>query len=151
MERIPYSELPEGIFEPLMAIEEKLKNSSLDNKLLELVRLRVSQINGCAYCLDMHTKELKHAGESEIRISLLSAWEESGFFDEKEKAVLHFAEALTVIDDKPLHNDVFETLQKHFDKHEISFLSLAIAQINTWNRLMKSFGFKAGNYEVAQV
>lgn len=149
MERITFNQLPDGLFKPLLQIENDLKKSPLDDKLLELLRLRVSQLNGCAYCLDMHYKELRHRGETELRISILPAWEESEFFTEKEKAVLRFAEEVTVIDHHPLKDSVFEELRSYFDIDEIAYLSLAIAQINTWNRLMKVFGFKAGNYEVA--
>ncbi|GAA4274657.1 carboxymuconolactone decarboxylase family protein [Aquimarina gracilis] len=150
MERITYNELPKGMFDSLREIEEYLKNSPLDFNLLELIKLRVSQLNGCAYCLDMHHKELKHHGENDVKLSLLSAWEETDFFTDKEKAALSFAEALTMIDHRSLRDSIFERLEKHFSKTEISYLSLTITQINTWNRLMKVFGFKAGYYEVAK-
>ncbi len=150
MERITYNELPKGFFDPLMEIEENLKKSPLDFKLLELIKLRISQINGCAYCLDMHYKELKHHGESDVKLSLLPAWEETDFFTEKEKTALLFAESLTKINHRSLNTLIFDELEKHFDKNEISYLSLTITQINTWNRLMKIFGFKAGNYEVVK-
>lgn len=150
MERITLNELPKGIFDPLREIEENLKKSTLDFKLLELVKLRVSQINGCAYCLDMHYKELKHHGESDVRLSLLPAWEETDFFTEKEKVALLFAETLTKIDHRSLSTSIFDKLEKYFNKKEISYLSLTITQINTWNRLMKAFGFKAGYYEVVK-
>ncbi len=148
MERISYQELPEGLFQHLREIEVYLKQSSLDMGLLELVKLRISQINGCAYCLDMHYKELRHLGETELRLSILAAWEESHFFDAREMAVLAYAEALTRIDHRPLSDTYFKNLEVYFNKGEMAVLSLAITQINTWNRLMKAFRFEAGNYKV---
>ncbi|WP_411031479.1 carboxymuconolactone decarboxylase family protein [Spongiimicrobium sp. 3-5] len=149
MERINYAELPEGLFTPLREIEDYLKKSELDTNLMELIRLRVSQLNGCAYCLDMHYKELKHHGETDLRISLISAWEETDHFNDKEKAALHYAEALTRIDHHPLSETTFNSVESHFNKTELALLSLTITQINTWNRLMKAFGFVAGNYVVS--
>lgn len=150
MERIKYHELPEGMFEHLRSIEDYLKKSSLPPGLLLLAKLRVSQINGCAYCIDMHHKELKHLGETDLRLVLLAAWEETDLFTNNEKAVLRYAEALTEIDRHPLPETVFKELATYFNKSEISYISLAITQINTWNRLMKAFGFIPGNYEVPQ-
>ncbi len=150
MERISFTELPKGMFERLRDIENFIDGSSVNPKLLKLVKLRVSQINGCAYCLDMHTKELKHLGETDLRLSLLMAWEESNCFDAREMATLRYAEALTQIDRYPLPDEIFNALEDHFNTTEISFLSLAITQINTWNRLMKAFRFEAGNYQVQQ-
>lgn len=148
MERITYQELPSEMFEKLSAIEDYIKESPLEFKLLELMKLRVSQLNGCAYCVDMHYKELKHARETELRLSSVCVWEETPYFSEKEKAVLTFAESLTRINSKPLDDKVFNSLLSFFNKTEISYLSLAITQINTWNRLMKAFTFTPGNYEV---
>ena len=150
MERIKYLELPEGMFEHLRSIEDYITKSSLPTSLLLLAKLRVSQINGCAYCIDMHHKELKHLGETDLRLVLLAAWEEADLFTNSEKAVLHYAEALTKIDHHPLPETVFKELATYFNKSEISYISLAITQINTWNRLMKAFGFTPGNYVVPQ-
>lgn len=148
MERITYQDIPEGIFQHLINIEEFIKTSGLDENLLELLRLRISQINGCAYCVDMHHKELKHTKESELRLSSVVVWKETPYFTEKERAVLNFAEELTVLSNTPINNKIYNTIKTHFSKKEISFLSLAIAQINTWNRLMKTFLFIPGNYKV---
>ncbi len=148
MERIRYQDLPEGIFYHLRANEDYLKESGIDRKILELLKLRVSQLNGCAYCLDMHYKELKQQGETDLRLSMLAAWEECPLFDAEEKAALAYAEALTSIDHRPLSEAVFTEVEQHFKKFEIALLSLAITQINTWNRLMKAFQFTPGRYEV---
>lgn len=148
MERISYQDLPEGIFYNLRANEEYIKESGIDRQLLELLKLRASQINGCAYCLDMHYKELKALGETDLRISMLAAWEECPLFSEMEKVALKYAEALTQLPQGSLEEDIFNSLEKHFKKVEIALLSLAITQINSWNRLMKAFQFTPGNYEV---
>lgn len=148
MERISYQELPEGIFYHLRANEEYIKESGMDRQLLELIKLRISQINGCAYCLDMHYKELKALGETDLRISMLPAWEECPLFNKKEKSAIRYAEALTQLPQGNLEERIFNSLEKHFKKVEIALLSLVITQINSWNRLMKAFQFTPGNYEV---
>ncbi len=147
MERISYQELPQAFFEHLGQIEDYIKQSNLDLKLIDLVRLRISQINECAYCLDMHYKEARHAGETELRLSMLSAWRETDFFTDQEKTVFEYAEALTLL---PNHNiaKTFEVLSSYYSKEEIAYISLAITQMNTWNRLMKAFNFKAGYFKV---
>lgn len=149
MERITYQEVPQGMFEKLRAIEAFIKTSSIDQQLTELIKLRVSQMNGCAYCVDMHHKELKHLGEDDLRLSSLCVWEETPYFSDIERVALHFAEALTQIDAKPLADEMYEPLLKYFNKEEISFLTLIITQINTWNRLMKAFQFVPGRYQVS--
>ena len=150
MERITYQDIPKGMFEKLRAIEDFIDNSSLVPKLLELIKLRASQKNGCAYCVDMHYKELKHLGETELRLSSLCVWEETPYFTEKERAVLYFTDALTKLNRSPIANKVYNTLLDFFSKEEITYLTLAISQINNWNRLMKVFAFTPGNYKVNQ-
>ena len=151
MERITYRDLPKGMFEKLLAVEDFIKNSGLELQLLELVRLRAAQLNGCAYCVDMHHKELQHLGETDLRLSSLSVWEETPYFSEKERTVLRFTEALTRLHEKPIPDQVFDPLLTFFSKTEISYLSLAIAQANVWNRLMKAFRFTPGRYKVKKV
>ena len=148
MERISYQDIPKGMFENLKTIEDTLKASPLDTQLLELIRLRISQKNGCAYCVDMHYKELKHTGETELRLSSLCVWEETPYFNEKERTALKFAEILTSISNAPINDADYNPLLNHFSKAEICYLSLAIMQINTWNRLMKTFLFTPGNYQI---
>ena len=148
MERITYNDIPNGMFEKLREIENFINESPIENNLLDLIRLRVSQINGCAYCVDMHHKVLKHLGETELRLYSLCVWKETPYFIEQERVVLNFAEALTEINGKPITDEVYEPLTTFFNKEEISYLTLAISQINTWNRLMKTFNFTPGNYEV---
>ncbi|MEM8929371.1 MAG: carboxymuconolactone decarboxylase family protein, partial [Bacteroidota bacterium] len=148
MERIGYNDIPQGMFEKLLEVEHFLNDSPIDIKLLELIRLRVGQINGCAYSTDMHYKELKHLGESELRLVLLSAWEDCPFFNDKEREVLRFTERITHISDSFIGDKEIGALLKFFNKSEISYLTLAIAQINTWTRLMKTFKFAPGKYQV---
>jgi len=148
MERITFSQIPKGMVEKLMGIENYIKESTLDLQLLELMRLRVAQINKCAYCIDMHYKELKDTGETELRMSTLSVWNETSFFTEKEKAVLKFTEALTEINEKDISNEIFDSLSNFFETEEICNLTFAISQLNTWTRLVRTFKFTAGNYEV---
>jgi len=148
MERITFRQIPTGMVEKLMAIENYIKESTLDLQLLELMRLRVAQINKCAYCIDMHYKELKHTGENELRMSTVSVWNETLFFTDKEKAVLQFTESLTEISKKDISNEIFESLTTFFNTEEICNLTLAISQLNTWTRLVRTFKFTAGNYEI---
>lgn len=148
MERLTYQDIPEALFSNLRSIEDFIGASDLDQKLLELIRFRVSQINQCAYCLDMHYKEAKHGGETELRLSLLPAWKESKVFNKTEEAVLAYAEAMTMLSEQAIE-DSFNGLLPYFSKPQIAILSLTITQINTWNRLMKAFNFKAGEYKVS--
>ena len=149
MERITYKDIPKGMFDLLMKLENFINDSSLEMKLLELVRTRVSQLNGCAYCVDMHHKLLKHEGETELRLASLCVWEETTYFSDKERAVLRYTDKLTRLKVGEIPNSVFNPMSKFFTKEEISYLTLAIGQINTWTRLMKAFKFTPGNFEVA--
>jgi len=151
MERFKYQDIPNGMFENLISTEEFINNSSLDMHLLELIRLRVAQKNGCAYCVDMHHKELKHIGETDLRLSSLCVWKEAPYFSEKEIAALNLTDVLTKMSRDPLPEEVFEALTPHFNKEEICYLTLAISQINTWTRLVKIFKFTPGNYQVREL
>jgi len=148
MERIGYQDIPRGMFEKLMAVENFINDATLEIKLLELVRLRVSQINGCAYCIDMHHKELKHAGESELRMASLTVWKETPYYSAEEQAALNFTEKLTLVSQEGISDEVFQRLSNYFTTEQISYLTLAIAQINTWTRLMRTFRFTPGNYQI---
>ncbi len=150
MERISYNEVPKGMFEAVMTVENYVNNSSLPLQLLELMRYRASILNGCAYCVDMHTKELKHIGETELRIHAIGIWQSTPYFTQKEQAVLAFTDALTTLNTEPVAAQLFAELTQHFTKEEVSHITLAITQINTWNRLMKSFEFTPGNYKIAE-
>lgn len=148
MERISYKDVPEGLYKALLAGQQYVDNSGLDYSLLELIRMRVSQINSCAYCLDMHFKEGVHAGETPLRLISVSAWRETTYYTPKEQAALEFAERLTRLREEEHSHDIHDELSKHFSKQEIANLTLAVIQINSWNRLTRSFGTIAGNYKV---
>lgn len=148
MERIAYQDIPAGMFEKLMEVESFINKSQIESQLLELIRLRVAQINGCAYCVDMHHKELKHLGETDIRLSSLCVWQETPYFSDKERAVLLFSETLTQIIGNTITVEMIDELSNFFSKQQVAYLSLAVSQINTWTRLMKTFQFTPGNYKV---
>lgn len=149
-ERISREEVSQKPFEGMYKTEFYLKNSGFDLKLLELIKYRVSQINGCAYCLDMHHKEAINMGESQLRLHSLAAWHECPFYEEQERVALAFAESLTNANLREVSDDVFIALEKHYSKEEIVILTIAITQINGWNRVNKSFLTTPGNYVLGQ-
>lgn len=130
----------------LIKVGTYIRTSGLDGKLQELINYRVSQINGCAFCLDMHHKDAIHAGETQQRLHGLAAWRESPYYTQAERAALAFAEELTQKCD--VDDSVYNALTPHFSKQEIANLALAVSMINTWNRLNKAFRTVAGNYKV---
>ena len=130
----PFTVTPDGVA-ALTAVEAYLQKSGLDHKLIALVKTRVSQINGCAYCLHMHTEEARKLGESDMRLHLLDAWHESHLYSERERAALNWAEALTNIAATHAPDDVFAEARKQFSEKELADLSIVIAMINAWNRL----------------
>ncbi len=150
MEKISLNDAPQGMLQVMLNVEQYINKSGMDNKLLELVRFRVAQINSCAYCLDMHYKEAIHAGETEKRLYSLPAWRETPYFTPRERAVLAFTETLTRM---PAENDsdhIHDELSKYFSKQEIAYLTLTIAQINSWTRIVRSFGTTPGVYAVKE-
>lgn len=147
-ERLNYSKTtPEGI-KGLLEIEKYVAESGLDRTIFELVKLRASQINGCAYCLDMHTKDARAAGETEQRLYLLSAWKETLFYSEKERAALEWTEAITLISENEISDSLYQKVQSHFDDSELMALSMAIIAINSWNRLAIVFRTEPGTYRI---
>src|SRR5882757_3524566 len=116
-----------------------VRNCGLDHSLLELVKLRASQINGCAHCIDMHTKELRADGESEQRLYLLSVWRESPFYSDRERAALAWTEAVTLITHGDVPDEIYETARSQFSEEELANLTVAIAAINGANRLNIAF------------
>ena len=117
--------------------------------LFELVKIRASQLNGCAYCIDMHTKDARARGESEQRLYGLAAWQETPFFSERERAALEWTEAVTQVSDGHVADDVFESVRRHFSDKELVDLTLAIIAINGWNRLAIAFRTVPGTYQPA--
>lgn len=147
-ERLNYSKIaPEGI-KGLIEIEKYLAQSGLDRTIFELVKLRASQINGCAYCLDMHTKDARAAGETEQRLYLLNAWREAPFYTEKERVALEWTEAMTLISENEISDDLYQKVEEHFEDKELMALTMAIVAINSWNRLAIGFRTEVGSYEV---
>jgi AhpD family alkylhydroperoxidase len=147
-QRISFQDLPAGYFDVLMKTGFYVKKSGLDLKLLELLNYRVSQINGCGVCLDIHHKDLIVMGETEQRLYSLPAWKECPYYDEKERAVLAYAEALTQAHDAD--DEVFEALSAFFSKAQIAYITLAVTMINTWNTINKSFRTIPGGYTPGQ-
>ncbi len=137
---------PEGL-KAMRGLESYCRRSGLEHSLLELVKTRVSQINGCAFCIDMHTKDARAAGETEQRLYALSAWREAPFFSERERAALAWTEALTLISRTGAPDDVYEEAKRHFPEKELVDLTLAIVAINGWNRLAIGFRAVPGSYE----
>jgi AhpD family alkylhydroperoxidase len=146
-QRIDYMKTGRGIYEAMMGIESYLQKSGLDPKLRHLIEVRASQINGCAYCIDMHWKDARALGESEQRLYGLDAWQESPYYTDRERAVLAWTEAITNIRDGHVRDEVFEEVKKFFTEKEIGDLTLAVAQINMWNRVVIPARVPAGNYQ----
>ena len=148
-ERIKLNELNKEALTGMYAIEGYLAGCGLEASLLHLIKFRVSQINGCAYCLDMHSKDLRAAGESEQRLYLLSAWRESPSYTERERAALAWAESVTLVADTHIPDEVYEEARKQFNATELANLTLAVGAINTWNRLSIAFRVTPGTYKPA--
>src|SRR5690348_8673161 len=135
-------------YHAMLGLETFVKKSKLEPSLIHLVKMRASQINGCAYCLDMHSKDARAAGETEQRLYLLDAWRESPFYSERERAALAWTEALTRISKtKDVPDALYDEVRKHFSDKEIVDLSLAIIAINGWNRLAIPFRSEPGHYQ----
>ena len=149
--RIEYFKVaPEGAH-AMLGLEKYVRHCGLERSLLELVRMRASQINGCAHCLDMHSKDARAAGETEPRLYLLSAWREAPCYTDRERAALEWTEALTMIADGGADDETYNSVRLHFDDGELVDLSLAIVTINSWNRLAIGFRAEVGNYKPGEV
>ena len=148
--RLKYYRASPGSYQALKALQDYVQSSGIEHSLLELVKLRASQLNGCAFCLDMHWKDARAQGESEERLYMLSVWSESHLYSERERAALAWTEALTLISETGAPDDVYEEARAHFDEKEIADLSLAIAAINAWNRMAIGFRLVPGVYQVRE-
>jgi AhpD family alkylhydroperoxidase len=131
----------------MAGLEKYVRDCGLEHPLLELVKTRASQINGCAYCIDMHTKDARAGGETEQRLYALSAWRETPFYTERERAALEWTEALTLISENDIPDSLYETVRQHFSESELVNLSIAIVAINGWNRLAIPFRSVPGSYQ----
>jgi AhpD family alkylhydroperoxidase len=145
--RINYTHVAPGAYRAMAGLESYVRESSIEPSLRELVKLRASQINGCGYCLDMHSKDARAAGETEQRIYVLPAWEEAPFYTERERAALAWTEALTLVADSRVPDEVFERARAQFSEQELVDLSLAVVTINAWNRLSVAFRTEVGTYQ----
>lgn len=144
--RLDYAKASPGAYKAMLGLETHTAGCGLEPVLTELVKLRVSQMNGCAYCIDMHTKELRAQGETEQRLYLLNAWREAPFYSERETAALAWAEAVTRLPNGEVPEAVYEQVRKRFTESELVDLTLAIIAINGWNRLSIGFRVPAGSY-----
>lgn len=147
--RIDYLTSGRGAYEAMLGLEKYLRQSDLGMPLIDLVKLRGSQINGCAYCIDMHWKDLRALGEKEQRLYGLDAWEESPYYTERERAALTWTEAVTKIRETHAPDDVYEEVRKHFTEKELADLTLVIVASGAWNRLAISARSVPGEYQPA--
>ncbi len=146
-QRLDYSATaPDGI-RILRQLERYLKKAGLEPALVELVKLRASQLNGCAYCIDMHTKDARSHGESEQRLYGITAWRETPFYSERERAALAWTETVTNISESQATEEIYQQVNRHFTEKELVDLTLAVIAINSWNRLAISFRTPAGSYQ----
>lgn len=144
--RFDYRQLDCAGMKSLQDLERYLHACGLETLLLELVKIRASQINGCAYCLDMHTKDARAKGETEQRIYALNAWREAPFFTKRERAALDWTEAVTLVAETHVPDAVYAHVKEHFSDEELLKLTMAVIAINSWNRLAVSFRTIAGTY-----
>jgi len=135
-----------GLGQAMLALQHQVETSGLEHSLMELVKIRTSQINGCAYCLDMHTKDARALGETEQRIYALSAWRETPFFTDRERAALEWAEALARVSVDQVPDSVYDAVALHFTEQELVALTFVSVAINGWNRLAISFRAPVGSY-----
>jgi AhpD family alkylhydroperoxidase len=144
--RINLSKVNPGILHAMLGLEKQVSKAGLGTTLLDLVRMRASQINGCAYCLDMHSKDARAAGETEQRLYGLNAWRETPYYSARERAALDWTEALTLVTEGQVPDDVYERVRGEFSEDELAHLSLAIVAINGWNRLNVAARTVPGDY-----
>jgi AhpD family alkylhydroperoxidase len=148
--RLDYRKVAPGVRDAMHGLSKYLHSCGLEESLLNLINIRASQINGCAWCLDMHSKDALAAGETEQRLYMLSAWRESPFYTDRERAALAWTEAVSLVADNEVSDDVYEEALKYFSEKELVDLTLAIVAINGWNRLNVSFRTVPGDYQPPQ-
>jgi AhpD family alkylhydroperoxidase len=148
--RFRYAKAAPGGYQAMAALEKYLGSCGLEESLLHLIRLRASQINGCAYCLDMHWKDLRALGEPEQRLYSLDAWRECPYYSDRERAALAWTEAVTLIVDGHVPDSVYETAHAHFNEKELADLTFAATAINAWNRLSIASRTVPGTYHPAK-
>ena len=145
--RMEYQKVAPGVSQAMSGLERTIHESGLEPSLLELVKTRASQINGCAFCLDMHTKDARARGETEQRLYALSAWRETPFYTDRERAALAWTEAVTLVSETHVPDEVYAQVREQFNEQELAYLTLAVIAINGWNRLAISFRTVPGTYQ----
>ena len=145
--RLSYANVSPGVRGAMLGLAKYVETTGLEQSLLNLVFMRASQLNGCAWCLDMHSKDARAEGGSEQRIYMLSAWQEAPFYSDRERAALAWTEAVTLVAESHVPDDVYEEARKQFSEKELVDLTLAIIEINGWNRLNVSFRTVPGDYK----
>jgi len=137
--RLDYSRVAPDALNAMRALEMRVRQSGIEPRLYYLIKTRASQINGCAFCIHMHTREAREHGETDERLHLLAAWRESPLYSERERAALAWTEAVTLVAQTHVPDEVFEQVRRHFSEEELIWLTLAITTINAWNRLSVAF------------
>jgi AhpD family alkylhydroperoxidase len=148
-QRIHMGTVAPGIYKAMLGLEKYLSECSLEVKLLHLIKLRASQVNGCAYCIDMHWKDARALGETEQRLYGLGAWEESPYYADRERAAFLWTESVTKLGEGHVPDSVFQAVRPHFSDQELADLTFAVAAINAWNRIAISFRSTPGGYTPA--
>jgi AhpD family alkylhydroperoxidase len=146
-QRLNYLEVDPKLIRAMFGLNAPVAESGLETSLIDLIDFRVSQLNGCAYCLDMHSKDLRAAGETEQRLYVLDAWREAPFYSDRERAALAWAEAVTLLTNKEVPDEVYEQARAQFNEQELTTLTLAVVAINGWNRLNIAFRTEPGSYQ----
>jgi AhpD family alkylhydroperoxidase len=149
--RIDLMQVNPGILKAMFGLERQVRQSGFDHRLLDLVRMRASQINRCAYCLDMHSKDARADGETEQRLYGLEAWREAPYYSDRERAALEWTEAVTLVAETGVPDDVYERVREQFSAAEIAELTLAVVAINGWNRLNVAARTVPGGYVAGSV
>ena len=144
--RIDLMHVNPGIIKAMLGLERQVRQAGFDHRLLDLVRMRASQINGCSYCLDMHAKDARANGETEQRLYGLNAWRETPYYSARERAALEWAEALTLVSETRVPDEVYERVREQFSEDELAHLTLAVVSINGWNRLNIAARTVPGDY-----
>jgi len=147
--RIDYTKVGGGALRAMLGLEKYLAESAIEKPLRYLVKVRASQINGCGYCIDMHWKDARAGGETEQRLYGLNAWRESPYYTERERAALAWTDELTLISEHHVSDELYAEVRRHFSEQELVDLTLAVATINAWNRIVISFRSEPGTYQPA--
>ncbi len=149
-QRLNIMEVGKDAFGAIFGLGKYLAKSTIERPLQHLIELRVSQMNGCAYCIDMHSKDLRHEGETEQRLYMLSAWREAPFYTDRERAALEWAEAVTFLTNGHVPDEIYDRVKKQFTERELFDLTFAVSAINLWNSFNVAFRTTPGTYQPGQ-